>query len=613
MEPTTSEIVFYAVLLCLPAVATVLYLLLPKQTFLFPDLPDVAVKWLLAAWWVTPGLVLIGIVTRQLFFISAAYYSMYFVLAVTGCYMVASLLIPKKEEPPEPAPIPLPPPPLPQNTRVAYTEAVMNAVVAPPQLIPLFREAVYKYTDSKQYKLLQAPNQYFTNEERARINDPQRIAETLTAIASTLPKRFKLGKGKSLLSNDSAEIHYRIMELPDDLMRELRDIEVELMIPDELRTQHAMVIASSGFGKSQLFQSMILNDLDTDAALVVIDSQNDLINKLATRVDPSRLILIDAIAAPPALNIFKLNDPGLLEYVFGALDAKMTSKQAMVYRYLCRHVIHEDGNVSLLLDILQNPDQVYNPQNDAARAFFAEYKNPKGDYKDTRQEIMRRLLTLLESNTFNLMLTAPDLRISIKEAIEDGKVVLINTAKADTSNAGAALFGRFWLALVLQTVMQGSRKPVRLFVDEFADYASDELETIFTQSRKYNLAMTCAFQSLAQLPDRLRAIMATNTSIKLAGGVSAEDRGNLARQMDCEPEFIAQAKRGTFAAWFRDMGVTYFPVEFGRLEKLPELSRLADIHADMRRRYSPTPPPHKNALQKGREVGKTFMVDDDEP
>jgi len=400
--------------------------------------------------------------------------------------------------------------------------------------------------------------------------------------------------------------------LPTPLRDALRSIPIAISIPDHLRTQHLHCLASTGYGKSQLFQSMVLDDLETDIGIVVIDSQDDLVNKLATRIDPSRLILIDPVACPPALNVFKLNDPTLLEYVFGALDAQMTSKQGMVYRYLSRHVMQQNGTISLLLDVLTNPDQTYSPDGQAATAFFDEYKRPKGQYADTRQEILRRLLTLLESKSFELMMMAPDLRINMSQAIDQKKVVLINTAKPMVGNAAAALFGRFWLALLLKEVMKGQRNRVNLYVDEFGDYASDELEPFFTQARKYNLAMTCAHQSLAQLPEKLRAIMATNTAIKMVGGVSAEDRGNLARQMDCEPEFIAKAKRGTFAAWFRDLGTYYYPVKFGKLEALPEITPLSTIRDTMRKKYGPppidparprtTPPPKKG--DRVDETGK---------
>lgn len=468
--------------------------------------------------------------------------------------------------------------PTPQpDTRVAYTEAVANKLVVPRQFLQSICEAIYAYTGSEMYKTLPPL--------------PDTLAAQISDYARILPKNIKVGTGKpwnEYWTLENQHLRYSYLDIPSYLRNALDSIKIELVIPDELRTQHMMVLAGAGFGKSQLFQSMILADRETDAALIVIDSQNDLINKLATRLDDP--IVIDPIACPPALNIMKIGDPALLEYIFGALDAKMTSRQGMVYRFLCKHVIKQDGTIADLLTILQNPEQVYDPENDAARAFFAEYKNPKGEYRDTRKEIMTRLLTLMENSAFNTMMAQPDLKINIAEAIEQGRTVLINTAKPDVGNAGAALFGRFWLALTLQAVMKGSRKRVNLYVDEFSDYASDDLETIFSQARKYNLAMTVAFQSLAQLPERLKAVMLSNTSIKFAGGVSAEDRGNLARQMDCEPDFIAKAKRGNFVAWFRDMGVTYFPVEFGRLEKLPELEHLTRIHHRMTVTYGKTDP-----------------------
>jgi hypothetical protein len=128
-----------------------------------------------------------------------------------------------------------------------------------------------------------------------------------------------------------------------------------------------------------------------------------------------------------------------------------------------------------------------------------------------------------------------------------------------------------------------------MYIDEFQDYAEDSpvLETLFTQSRKYNLGMVCAHQSLSQLPPKLRATMATNCAIKFAGGVSAEDRADFARQMDVEPNFLTTTRRSVFAAWFRDIGAMHYPVEFGRLESEPEILPLPVIQNAMRLRYGP--------------------------
>lgn len=384
----------------------------------------------------------------------------------------------------------------------------------------------------------------------------------------------------------------------------------QIEIPESLRTQHMVVVAGTGHGKSQLFQSMILDDLDSGAAIVVIDSQNDLINRLATRVDPSRLVLIDPEHRPVALNIFAKPPRGeadvamaieLLEYAFSALDAGMTSKQGMVYRYLCRLMFRIPGASIHTMRQLLEPDgpaqfqQYIDGMGETARSFFAEFQRSKqNQYAETRQEVLRRLLTVLESQVFEDMLGAADMRLDINQALDEGKVILISTAKRHLRQTGASLLGRLFIAQVMQAVMgrEKHRRRTYLYLDEFGtDYAEDSpvLFNLFEQSRKYELGMVVALQQLAQLPPKLAATIATNTAIKFAGNVSPGDARALAAQMRAKPEFIEEAKVGTFAAYFRDKGTTYYPVEFGRLERTPERDNLADIRDRMKELYGTRP------------------------
>lgn len=438
-------------------------------------------------------------------------------------------------------------------------------------------------------------------------------------------------------------------KVSDTLIEEAMNVErpaVELAIPEVLRTQHMHVVATTGWGKSQLFQSMVLADLETDAAIVIIDSQNDLINTIATRVPADRLILVDPETCPPALNIFasKPDDAGtaieLLEYVFSALDAGLTSKQGMVYRYLCRLMFAIPGaNIHTLRKLLEPEGaDAYQKEIDGlgetVRSFFAEYQRGRGNqYADTKQEVLRRLLTVLENETFEKMLAADRMSIDIEAALDTGKVILISTAKRHLRQTGAALFGRIFIAQVMQSVMarQGNRRRTYLYLDEFQDYAEDSpiLFNLFEQSRKYGLGMVCAHQYLDQLPPKLRASMAANTAIKFAGGVSVGDARSLAPQMRTTADFMASLPRGTFAAHFQGQEAVAYPVEFGRMEKLPQLERLADIQARMREKYGPksrpdethfpsppdTPPPPINPAnatspEEGRG-GKRFLVNDD--
>lgn len=393
---------------------------------------------------------------------------------------------------------------------------------------------------------------------------------------------------------------------------------VKVTIPYNLRTQHMHVVASTGHGKSQLFQSLILDDLERDQAVVVIDSQNDLINNLATRVPRDRIILIDPEHCPPAINPFAFGASDefstlLLEYMFNSKDAPLTSKQSMCFRMLGQYVIQQKEGIRELVGYLTNPETVrldaVETLGIARRNFLELYLQPKGQFGETRQEILRRVLTILENPTIERMFTSGH-RLNIAPEIEAGKVILISTAKAFLGNDGATLFGRMFMAQMLQTIMRGSRNRVHMYLDEFQDYAEDSsiMQALFTQSRKYNLGMVCAHQSLSQLPDGLKASMATNCAIKLVGGASAEDRNAFAKQMDIDQAYVGRGKKGTFTAWFRDQGVHDYTVEFGRLERQPEIGNISLIRERMREKYGPLPEEQKPTTNA--PATKSFIVDD---
>lgn len=372
-------------------------------------------------------------------------------------------------------------------------------------------------------------------------------------------------------------------------------------LPAALRSEHTQIIAKSGHGKTQLFQSLILDNLDEDAAIVVIDSQRDMINTLAPRVDPKRLILVDPRTCPPALNIFaregSVEDAlGMYEYIFSALDAELTSMQLFVYRQLARLCLAIPGaNLSTLAQLLE-PDgtDAYQEYIDElpehARSFFAEYGQKRSQYTETKQRVLRRVQTVLERDAFAKMLNAPQNRLELKNELDRGKIILVSTDTDYLKDAGP-LLGRIFVAEVLNAVMsrQGKRKRVYLYVDEWADYAQDTptLINLFKQSRKYNCATTIAHQELADLTPKLAATIATNTSIKMVGRVSASDRNVLARELRTTPDTIDLMQKGEYLTFIDGHGLYPYRVEFGKLEALPEQQPLPEIQERMRRRYGP--------------------------
>ena len=105
-------------------------------------------------------------------------------------------------------------------------------------------------------------------------------------------------------------------------------------LPEETRFSGHWIIAPPGRGKTTLLHSLVVDDLDKDAAIVLMDSKGDLIEPIKNlHAIKDRLLLIE----PDPDSAFALNPldvshasivqvVSLIEYIMaGLLDAKFTA------------------------------------------------------------------------------------------------------------------------------------------------------------------------------------------------------------------------------------------------------------------------------------------------
>lgn len=401
----------------------------------------------------------------------------------------------------------------------------------------------------------------------------------------------------------------------------LLESPVPFRLPPEARFEHAHIIGGTGHGKTQLLQRMIHADLvaaQTERrSVVVIDSQGDLINKLIrlSLFDPEapdsladRLIVIDPadVEFPAALNLFDAHLDRMRSYLpvdrervlngvielyevfFGAmLGAELTQKQGVIFRYLARLMLTIEGATIHTLMQLMEDGHAFKPQmaklEGSARHFFAtEFFHPS--FAATKKQILKRLWGVLSTPAFERMFAQKANKLDLFKAMNDGKIVLISTAKDLLKTEGSALFGRFFIALLAQAALERStlsaerRTPTYVYVDEAQEYFDDSIETILTQARKYRVGITLAHQTLDQLSPRLRSAILANTSLKCVGGVSSKDAHALAGELHTTPDFIEsmrrQPKRTEFAIWLKQTTprAIRMAVPLGFLERQPILS-----------------------------------------
>lgn len=402
--------------------------------------------------------------------------------------------------------------------------------------------------------------------------------------------------------------------------RKFFNTEVPLPLNEQARFEHSHILGGTGHGKTQFIQKWIVKDIEVAMrerrSIVVIDSQGDLINKIA-RLDcfnpvhgelRDKLVIIDPndVQYPAAINMFAMDEArltsyglverekvqnsaiALYEHFFGELlGAELTAKQGVVFKYLARLMLEiPNATILTLRDLVDDPKPFIpymNKLTGSARVFFAREFLDKS-FNQTRKQISKRLWGVLSTPAFERLFSSTETKIDLFSKMNEGSVILISTAKDLLKQDGASLYGRFFLSMIGQAIMERAvipedqRTPTFLYVDECQDYFDETIKILLAQGRKYKIGVTLAHQYLDQLDTGGRSSVLANTSIKAAGGMNAKDAKTLASEMRVTSDYLQAMKKtdygSDFAFWMKhDLpSAIKVNVPFGHLESLDRMS-----------------------------------------
>jgi hypothetical protein len=394
------------------------------------------------------------------------------------------------------------------------------------------------------------------------------------------------------------------------------------------RLEHTAIMAGSGWGKTQLLQSIIVKDLERPdpPSIIVIDSTNRMIERLQ-RLSlfndrlKDRIVIIDPERSPaPALNMFDINTPRmqgyssdmrerveteiieLFNYVFASIENPLSDAMRTALSYVIRLLLTiPDANITTLRNVLEENNKggyeasKFKPHIDTldstARDFFRlQYFTDR--VAVTRSSILQRLSSVVRVPAFERMFSTVN-KIDFFEKMQAGSCILVNTSEA-LLKGGSVLFGRYIIARVMAAAFERAplsdeeRRPTFLIVDEAAPYFDDQFEKLLTRVRQFKLGTVIAFQHLEQAPEKLRSAIASNTTVKYAGGLGYADSRWLGREMRTTPEaLLALTKDGreppqfsNFACHVRGMAQPVnLHVPFYTLENM--LKMTAQQHAQL--------------------------------
>jgi len=397
-------------------------------------------------------------------------------------------------------------------------------------------------------------------------------------------------------------------------------------VPEAARLEHTVIVAGAGWGKTQLLQSIIAQDLQKPdpPSMIVLDSTGAMIKaiqqlQLFNDRLRDRIIILDP-AHSPSLNMVDFSAPRfqkytddqredmeaevirLFEYVFASQDYDLSGQMGTAFSYAVKLIMNRpNSTIEDLQWLLEDDSKKWTDspfKDDIAdlrhgRTFF-EKQFFADSLRATRASIARRIHSLLGIGAFRRMFTASINALDLFTEMNRGTIILVNTNVNLLKEDGMVLFGRYIIASALGAAFERAdipldrRRPTYLVIDEAAPYFDDTFEKLFTRARQFKLATVMAFQHLQQASDKMKNAIASSTRVKYAGGLSYDDRARLAKDMETTPDFIASMKKDTnappqwsqFACYVRPDFPTACiqTIPFYQLERMPQMSEEAHQH-----------------------------------
>ncbi len=308
----------------------------------------------------------------------------------------------------------------------------------------------------------------------------------------------------------------------------------EIRIADDDRRRHVYMIGQTGTGKSNLLINMVVSDIRNGKGVAVIDPHGDLVEDILGLVPKDRyqdIIVFDPgdIDNPVGLNMleydfrrpeektFIVNE---LLNIFDKLYDLKTTGGPMFEQYM------RNALLLLMEDAVNEPATLMEvPRIFSDTAFrnrkLARIKNPvvldfwEKEAIKAGGEASLQNITPYVTSKFNNFTSNDYVRpiigqtksaFNFREAMDSGKILLINLSKGRVGDVNANLLGMIVIGKILMAALgrvdieQEKRRDFYLYIDEFQNFATDSIAVILSEARKYRLDLTLGHQFIAQLP-----------------------------------------------------------------------------------------------------------------
>ena len=305
-------------------------------------------------------------------------------------------------------------------------------------------------------------------------------------------------------------------------------------LPRDARETHLHVIGGTGSGKSAFLEHMIRRDIRHGHGVFVIDPHGTLFDNLVDWIgregyagdrpvhlidgrDPAWTIGFNPLIGPNAPHVRVSAMVNAVMKAWGDADITQTPRLARSL-YIIFHLLAEQQRAlteaSLLTSLADEPIR---------RALTAMICDPyiAAEWREINDGIGRTPRAFAEffestRNRLQSFATSPTLRrifgqterlIDFGRVMDERHIVLVSLAPGkemspqDARMLGAMLFSALFTTALSRDPQRAKRAPCYCYIDECADYLTDDIARMLDQTRKFGLHLILAHQRLQQLRD----------------------------------------------------------------------------------------------------------------
>jgi hypothetical protein len=201
-------------------------------------------------------------------------------------------------------------------------------------------------------------------------------------------------------------------------------------------------------------------------------------------------------------------------------------------------------------------------KNPGAAAYFSlEYPQNPATAQTWAAPALTRLGDLIFDPDIQPMLVGPS-TINFRAILDRRQILLVNLPKGVIGEGVSALLGAFIVAHLQKAALSrptmAPRPPFYLYLDEFQNYTTDNIQDILSESRKYNLSLILAHQFLDQLSPRLLSAVLNTTGTRNVFRVGYRDAYTLAPDMFSSSDALAQTHTQVKLSHLAGVPLLYF-------------------------------------------------------